>query len=505
MNTAYLENFIAIAEEKNISAAARRMHIAQSALSTQLKTLEEEMGCVLLKRNPHGVSLSYEGELFYEYARRVLAMERELRERLDDCAEGATGVLRLGVSSACLSWVLDGPLHRFGRRFPKVKYEIYEKSGPEVLTALRDRRVDVGVIKALAAPMEDMRIHYKNSEPMAVLFEHRAEYFKQNRISFAQLNGIPLCLTRKTREAISHDCADSGFEPNINVLCEQFETAANMALRGRGAAIVPLAMAERYALGTYYEDKRSYFNASRARVYKLNGERVEPRVVDATNNADECSVVLEKGFDGYILYPLDVSATVPLRNPQDNRTGIKDLENINRIVFDFRYHGVKKGEQYAIGGIYMVNDISDLPDGGFVLDDFSDVYRLANDYRVADLSHYKQSISLISARPLNGLNNALIITIPNENQYVDAVHCCTDWLNTRFLPNIHNYRYFAVRIINLDMQELCLSIMLLELPRLNIARLDEKVLDTAVTVVSYLAFPLSAPGAEFVKEFNKGS
>ena len=98
MNTAYLENFIAIAEEKNISAAARRMHIAQSALSTQLKTLEEEMGCVLLKRNPHGVSLSYEGELFYEYARRVLAMERELRERLDDCAEGATGVLRLGVS-----------------------------------------------------------------------------------------------------------------------------------------------------------------------------------------------------------------------------------------------------------------------------------------------------------------------------------------------------------------------------------------------------------------------
>ena len=101
MNTAYLENFIAIAEEKNISAAARRMHIAQSALSTQLKTLEEEMGCVLLKRNPHGVSLSYEGELFYEYARRVLAMERELRERLDDCAEGATGVLRLGVSSAC--------------------------------------------------------------------------------------------------------------------------------------------------------------------------------------------------------------------------------------------------------------------------------------------------------------------------------------------------------------------------------------------------------------------
>lgn len=502
MNTAYLENFIAIAEERNISAAARRMHIAQSALSTQLKTLEEEMDCVLLKRNPHGVSLSYEGELFYRYARQMLALERELRDRLDDCAEGATGVLRLGVSSACLSWVLDGPLHRFGRKFPNVKYEIYEKSGLEVLTALRDRKVDVGVIKALAAPMDGMRVHYKNSEPMAVLFESRAGYFDKNNISFAQLNGIPLCLTRRTRDAISHACAASGFEPDVSVLCEQFETAANMALRGRGAAIVPLAMAERYALGTYYEDKRSYFHASKARVYTLDGERIYPRVLDATSNADECSVVLEKGFDGYILYPMDIKATVPLRNTKDNRTGIKDMGNVNRIVFDFRYLDVEKGDQYAIGGIYMVNDISDLPDNGFVLDDFRDVYRLADEYRLADLSHYRQSISLISARPVNESNNALVLTVPTEDQYVDALHCCTDWLNTRFLPNIHNYKYFAVRIINMDIRELCVSVMLLELPRLNIARLDEKVLDTAVTVVSHSEFPLSAPAAEFIKEFT---
>ena len=216
MNTAYLENFIAIAEEKNISAAARRMHIAQSALSTQLKSLEEETGCVLLRRSPHGVSLSFEGELFYRYARRMLALERELKDRLGDCAEGETGVLKLGISSACLAWVLDGPLHRFGRRFPKVKYEIYEKSGTEVLTALRDRIVDVGVIKALAVPMEDMRVHYKNSEPMGVLSESRANYFSGGDISFAQLNGVPLCLTRRTLAAITHACAANGFEPSIS-------------------------------------------------------------------------------------------------------------------------------------------------------------------------------------------------------------------------------------------------------------------------------------------------
>lgn len=87
----------------------------------------------------------------------------------------------------------------------------------------------------------------------------------------------------------------------ISVLCEQFETAANMALRGRGAAIVPLAMAERYARGTYYEDKRSYFHAAKVRVYKLNGERIYPDICDATSNADECSVVLPKGSEVIII------------------------------------------------------------------------------------------------------------------------------------------------------------------------------------------------------------
>lgn len=502
MNTAYLENFIAIAEERNISAAARRMHIAQSALSTQLKSLEEEMGCMLLKRSSHGVSLSFEGEMFYRYARRMLALERELRDQLDDCADGNAGILKLGVSSACLAWVLDGPLHRFGRKFPRVKYEIYEKSGTEVLTALRDRTVDVGVIKALASPMEDMRVHYKNSESMAVLYESRADYFDGGNISFAQLNGVPLCITRKTLSAIMHACAASGFEPEVSVLCEQFETAANMALRGRGAAVVPLAMAERYARGTYYEDKRSYFHAAKARVYKLNGERVHPNICDATNNADECSVVLPKGFDGYLLYPLDVQATVPLRNRMDTRTSIQNMENVNRIVFDFRYQQVEKGQQYAIGGIYMVNDISELPNGAFVLDDFSDVYRLADDYRVADLSSYRQSISMISSGRVSELEKALILTVPNSEQYVDALHCCSNWMNVRFLPNIHNYKYFAVRIINMDIKELCVSVMLLELPRLAIARLDEKVLDTAVTVVTYSDCPLSAPAAEFIKEFT---
>ena len=117
MNTSFLKNFIAVVEEKSISSAARREHIAQSALSLQLKTLEDEAGCVLLKRSRHGVSLSDEGEIFYRYARRILGLENEMKDRVEEISAGGGGVLRLGISSSCISNVMDNQLCRFGRRW----------------------------------------------------------------------------------------------------------------------------------------------------------------------------------------------------------------------------------------------------------------------------------------------------------------------------------------------------------------------------------------------------
>ena len=63
MNTSFLKNFITVAEEQSISAAARKAHIAQSALSLQLKALEDDTGCTLLVRSRKGVCLTDRGEL----------------------------------------------------------------------------------------------------------------------------------------------------------------------------------------------------------------------------------------------------------------------------------------------------------------------------------------------------------------------------------------------------------------------------------------------------------
>ncbi len=493
MNTSFLKNFIAVAEEQSISAAARKAHIAQSALSLQLKALEDDTGCTLLVRSRKGVCLTDRGELFYRYAKRILGLETEMKDRLYEDARSG-GILRLGVSSSCLSSVLENQLHSFGRRFPAVRYELYERSGNEVLEALRSGIIDVGIISSSAVPGSDIRVRYKNREPMAVLYDGR--YSLPDTAVFSDLRELPVCITRRSLPIWRHLCALHGFEAHITACCEQYETAANLAVRGRGAAIIPHAMALRYA-SYAIEDKRSYFDANRMRIYTSDGKRIFPELCDAcsaTGHRGNVSAVLRKGFDGWLLCPLETGATLPISRQGDARVGLTSLADLTSLILDFRLEGAQKGQQYAVGGFCLTDDLPDtLP-----LEDFSDGI---NGYRPEDMSLYGQLLPEVSVHAFSNLPRALTVTVPQSGQYVDNIHIRADWVQNRLIPAIGKSRYLAVHIINPSLPSLTVSIGAIEARRMHTARLDENVMDTSFMVLS-CAERISSPIAEeFIKEF----
>lgn len=505
MNTSFLKNFIAVAEEKSISAAARREHIAQSALSLQLKTLEDEAGCELLIRSRYGISLSDQGEVFYHYARRILGLENEMKSRVEEISSGVSGILRLGISSSCLLPVTENQLRCFGRQFGDTVYDIYERPSAEVLTALRTGTVEVGVIKSTSVPMEDMHIHYTRVEPTAVLFSNNLIKHDGDSISFSQLKDVPLCVARRSLEVIKHMCATYGYEPNIVACCEQHDTAAGFAHSCRGAAIVPLTLAWRY-LEYSYEAKRSYFNTDRVKVYTKEGKRLYPQLCDAPNASaqkNKCSVMLEKGFDGYLLYPLDFDAIVPI-STADARVGLNDISETTDFVFDFRSAGAQKGFKYGIGGIYLTDSLEELFSGdAVVMDDFSSDLTIANDYRAENMSMYGQHMPAIAVNRTDDNCKALTMSIPADDHYVDIINCNAPWVRKSFVPGLSKRRYLAIRIINRDIPHLAFSVGIAQINHPRLLRLEENFLDTSMLVLSCTDRPLSSLAQAFVDLFKE--
>lgn len=100
MDLKQLRYFMAIVEERQITAAARRLHMAQPPLSNQMKLLEEELGLTLFSRGPHHIELTDAGRLFAARAKELLEMAAATKRELRDFKQGLSGTLALGTVSS---------------------------------------------------------------------------------------------------------------------------------------------------------------------------------------------------------------------------------------------------------------------------------------------------------------------------------------------------------------------------------------------------------------------
>ena len=147
MELRHLRYFVAVGEEQHYGRAARRLRIAQPALSRQIQDLEEEIGFKLFERLPRGVKLSAAGKLFLEDARRILQEVNEATARAGRVARGHSGTLRLGFAENA-SWrgVVPDSFRRFREQQPAAELQLQPAASLEQLEAIRSGRLDAGFV-----------------------------------------------------------------------------------------------------------------------------------------------------------------------------------------------------------------------------------------------------------------------------------------------------------------------------------------------------------------------
>jgi DNA-binding transcriptional LysR family regulator len=157
MELRHLRYFVAVGEEQHYGRAARRLSVAQPALSRQIQDLEEELGFKLFERLPRGVKLSTAGKLFLEDARRILREVSEATVRADRVARGRSGTLRIGFAENA-SWrgVVPDSFRRYREQQPDVELQLQPAASLAQFDAIRSGRLDAGFVNFMPKADPDL-------------------------------------------------------------------------------------------------------------------------------------------------------------------------------------------------------------------------------------------------------------------------------------------------------------------------------------------------------------
>ena len=246
MTITQLSTFLKITELNSFSAAADSLGYAQSTVTTQIKQLEDELGCVLFERLGKTISLTSSGERLITYAEKMLQLEREIRLDVTD-EENPAGVLKLGVSeSLCISR-FPQILMEFNKNNPRIEIRIQFVTHESIPDLLQKGELDMVYtlnplfederIKILHKKREKLRFYVSPDHPMA-----------GKNIWEDDLKDVPLLLTGHNcnfRHMLLTDLEDNGISPKIVLETSSKEVLKQFAEGGFGVAFIPEMAAEK--------------------------------------------------------------------------------------------------------------------------------------------------------------------------------------------------------------------------------------------------------------------
>jgi DNA-binding transcriptional LysR family regulator len=145
-----LAAFLAVATERSFSAAARRLHRTQPAISQAVRRIEDELGERLFDRSSRDGTLTEAGRLLQDYSQRLLGLASEAQTAIQELQQVRRGRVIMGANEAAVHSLLPH-IERFAAQHPKVAVEVRRVPSRQIATAVLDRSIDFGVLTFLPA------------------------------------------------------------------------------------------------------------------------------------------------------------------------------------------------------------------------------------------------------------------------------------------------------------------------------------------------------------------
>jgi DNA-binding transcriptional LysR family regulator len=249
MEIRQLRYLVALADEQHFTRAAAREHIAQPALSQQIRRLEQEVGLALVERTTRRVTVTEAGQTLVARARRILSELDAANAEMQALAGVRTGHVMVGTMHTMGPVDVSHALAVFHQRHPGVELTVREQSSEELAEMLRDDVLDLAFL-SVTDRMESHGLGLRQlvSEELVVVLPVAHRLAGQGTLRMAELAGEHFISYRegaRLRELLIFAAHHAGFEPQIKLESNESERIKRLVARDMGVAILPRSDAER--------------------------------------------------------------------------------------------------------------------------------------------------------------------------------------------------------------------------------------------------------------------
>lgn len=244
MEIRQLRYFLAVAEELSFSRAARRLSVAQPAISRTVQELEHELGVELLTRTKRSVALTPAGAVLFHETGLLLQRLEEAARRVRRTAAGEEGELRLGYIGPPTQTFLGRIVKEFRRRNPRVTVVLEERTPERVWEMVSQGRLTLGITRPVTAHAAlGLQTAALRAEPLGVVVPAGHPLAERRHVTWRAIAREPLILLARREGMSLHDavlvgCRAAGFAPRVAHTPSLIGTVLSYVEAGTGIGIV---------------------------------------------------------------------------------------------------------------------------------------------------------------------------------------------------------------------------------------------------------------------------
>ena len=198
-----LTTFVFVAKLKSFSRAGQKVFRSQSAVSAQIRQLEQAYKARLLDRSAKSVELTPAGEVLFEYAEKLLRLRDESIQVVADRGNVVQGPVVFGANEATCLYLLPDIFAEFQRRYPLVHISIYRNFSHKILQRVEDGSVDVGIV-TLPIKSPNLKMHHIYKDRLRFMVSTKNPLAHRSKITLAELDSDEENWLRRTLDEHVH-------------------------------------------------------------------------------------------------------------------------------------------------------------------------------------------------------------------------------------------------------------------------------------------------------------